>query len=111
MLFYFPAEIELTDLRDALERYASFLDESPLESASSIQISMLGWKGYDRYELRSRGGWTPYVIFDRLHDLNNKPLNEWVPRLSSALSDNHVDEKHRTGDWLGPNGNRDTSPR
>lgn len=49
MLFYFPAEIELTDLRDALERYASFLDESPLESASSIQISMLGWKGYDRY--------------------------------------------------------------
>lgn len=100
MLFYFPAEIKLVDLRDAVEQWVRLLDDSPIDAVSLVQISLVGWKGKDRCQLRPKGGYAPYVIFDRYHDLANKPLNEWAPRLSSALSENHHKDVSRASEWF-----------
>jgi hypothetical protein len=88
MLFSFPAEIKLADLPGAMEHWARLLDDSPIDSVSQVQISLLGWRGNERYELKGNGGFAPFVIFDRCYDLANRPLPDWVPRLSSSLSEN-----------------------
>jgi hypothetical protein len=56
MLFYFPAEIKLCDLRDAIEEWIRLLEVSPIDAVSLVQNSWLGWKGNDRYHLRSKVG-------------------------------------------------------
>jgi hypothetical protein len=102
MLFYFPTEIELSDLPAALGHWLQLLEESPLDAVSLVQISLLGWRGDQRYYLRGKGGFAPTVIFDRCVDLAGKPLPEWVPRLSSALSENHdEDVSRRAAEWFG----------
>lgn len=95
MLFYFPAEIKLPDLPAALSQWLQLLGNSPLDAVSLMQISVLGWKGDDRYELKSKGGFASYIIFHRHVDEAGERLPQWTPRLSSNLSDNEDEEAGR----------------
>ncbi|MFC7537189.1 hypothetical protein ACFQPG_07385 [Sphingomonas sp. GCM10030256] len=98
MLFYFPTEIKLPDLPAALTQWLHLLHGSPLDAVSQLQISVLGWKGDNRYELRGSGGFDSYIIFDRSFDAGDEPLREWVPRLSSKLFDDEA--QARSPEWF-----------
>ena len=99
MLFYFPAEIKLPDLPAALSQWLHLLQRSPLNAVSQLQISILGWEDDKRYELRNTGGFASYIIFDRSRDASEKPVNEWIPRLSGNLFDNEEDFS-RSANWF-----------
>ena len=91
MLFLFPARIELTALRTPLELFVQQLEAASLEAVSEMQVSLLGWRPDGRCQIRNSNGDISQIIFDRLHDEDGAPLNEWMRRPGPTISDRPKD--------------------
>jgi hypothetical protein len=84
MLFHFASRIPVTQLEAEFADFFGLLKAEKLDEVSGLQISLLGWRGDARCEIRNRHSRIGEVTFDRLQadDDSELPVRKARPNFN-----------------------------